>query len=613
MNQFLDTAQPTTHSDDTLYYRLNFERFLGHYVDVQLHCYAPTDDPVFWMPTWIAGSYLIREFAKHVGQVRCVDDQANPLTTQKISKNHWQIHAKKGQALTISYAVYCRDLSVRCAYVDDTRIFVNFSALLLLHSDGQALCHLQLVVPQAFFARNPNAQLVSGLDFVQTGDRQFCYYDSHSDHASKPLRCFELLDYPTEIAPQQHTDFVVWQDNNPITHRFFVSGVCTPNLTRLQQDLQAICQAYVNWLGYTPFTHYTFMTHATLGDYGGLEHINSTALITPRDDLRGDEFGSASYQRFLGLCSHEYFHSWWVKSVRPDVMMDSQLQTEAYTPLLWIFEGFTSYIDDLMLYHAGVIDEAAYLTLFGTQISRYQNTQGRHHQSVAESSFDTWIKLYRPDENSQNSTVSYYNKGALVAFGIDVLLMAHGLCLFDVIKQYTDLAKTSPNTRFGLSDTHWDSVMAQCVGEQIWADFRLNYIDGTTPLPLQAWLGSQGIKLNYQHKPSQYGISYEKTPAGLVIKHIISDSSAVAAALAVGDVIVAIDGLKACDKALQYHAAHKHDISVHIFRGDILKHCQLLAQDDADTVHNVQLRRYKNVGGWLDKAYWHNRTQPSYA
>lgn len=195
---------------------------------------------------------------------------------------------------------------------------------------------------------------------------------------------------------------------------------------RLQQDVTQICQTYLNWLGDAPFNDYTFMTYASGQDYGGLEHINSTSLITPRRDLPSSDepdLPSAAYQRFLGLCSHEYFHAWWVKTVRPDVMLDVDLRKEAFTPLLWVFEGFTSYIDDFMLQASGVIDKASYLTLLAEQINRYYQTQGRAHQSVAESSFDAWIKLYRNDENTGNAGISYYNKGALVALCLDLTLL----------------------------------------------------------------------------------------------------------------------------------------------------------------------------------------------
>lgn len=554
-------------------YFLDFSRFGGHYVDARLDFVAQRDDPILWMPTWIEGSYLIREFAKNVGavhyQVGDPDDNANdnpPLRAKKIAKNRWQIHAKKGDRVRARYTVYCVDPSVRGAIVDNFRIFVNFGSVLLLDEDGGP-CALEMFVPKAFFARNRQADVASGLRFADQDEEAGRFYRLILP-SDKPFLATDLLDYPVEIAERQSTRFFACVRDTRVEHRFFVSGVCRTDLPRLGRDLQAICQSYLDWLGFAPFDDYTFITRATQSDYGGLEHINSTALVTPRADLVNDAATpSKAYCRFLGLCSHEYFHSWWVKSVVPDALTRADFTEEMYTPLLWAFEGFTSYIDDLMLLYAGLIDKSAYLELFAEQITRHKNTLGRRRQSVAESSFDAWIKLYRPDAGSQNRNVSYYNTGALVAFGIDALLMRRGLRLFDVVKGFTDKAQTR---RFALDDAGIDAALGDLLGQE-WTDFRRRYIDGVEELPLEAWLLEAGVAARYSHASDDYGVAIQELPEGLKIQRVVDDSAAMQAGLSAGDVIVAINGLKAQKKDLAALASADQKAQAHVFCDDVLR------------------------------------------
>ncbi len=369
-------------------------------------------------------------------------------------------------------------------------------------------------------------------------------------------------------------------------HRFVISGVFDADLNRLQQNLRQICQTYVDWLGDTPFADYVFLTMATDNDYGGLEHAASTSLITPRDDLPSvyePAAPSDNYQRFLGLCSHEYFHAWWVKTVRPDVMLTDDLHAnltrEAYTSLLWVFEGFTSYIDDFMLQAAGVITPARYLNLLGEQINRYHQTAGRAHQSVAESSFDAWIKLYRSDENSANAGVSYYNKGALVAFGLDITLLQHGSRLFDVVKalyQRSQQADTR-HKRLGLSVALLDEVMAEFLPVEIWQDFKARYIDGTDELALADWLKAVGVTPKHEHDTNAgaaWGMRYSADTQGIKLQRVLRDGVAAQAGLSAHDVIIAIDGLKASEKRLtattKAQAVTGNTSLCHVFRRDEL-------------------------------------------
>lgn len=584
-------------------YDIDFSRYYEHLVRVSLRFCAKQDKIQLWLPTWIAGSYLLREFSKHLEQVSYqVHTQQYPA--QKLSKNRYLLDkAQAGETITVSYWVYCHDLSVRSAFVDNRRIFANFTSLLLMVAgDEQTPCQISLFVPQTFLAQNPQAVLASGLKyqtFQETSGRRFVF---------ETLPAFDSFDYPLEFAEQSQTEFVVTYADRPIAHRFFVAGYHQANLERLTTDVQKICQSYVDWLGDVPFADYTFMLMVTGDDYGGLEHINSTALLSSRNDLptkfEPDE-PSEGYQRLLGLCSHEYFHAWWVKSVRPDVMMDNDLQTEAYTTLLWVFEGFTSYIDDLMLLASGVIDKDSYFKLLLAQINRYYQTDGRANQSVAESSFDAWIKLYRPDENSSNQGVSYYNKGVLVALCLDLSLLKYSsgkYRLFDVIKTFYQYAKQSPNKRFGMTTDNLSDVIAPMIGADVWTWFYQSYVVGCVELPIQELLNQAGLVIETKPQTKPWGMRVESTAMGLVVKHISRDSMASLAGLSVGDVLIAIDGIKASqtvlDNAINKQQADQQSVLVHAFRRDEL--CTLTIQQGQETIYQKAQTFAYQEHGWLD-------------
>ena len=416
----------------------------------------------------------------------------------------------------------------------------------------------------------------------------------------------ELIDYPFEISEQDTFDFLIQDKNDQaLNHRFYLSGRHSANMGRLQQDIAQICQTYLNWLGDAPFDDYTFMTYASGQDYGGLEHINSTSLITPRNDLPSiDESKnpSASYQRFLGLCSHEYFHAWWVKTVRPDVMLDVDLRRESYTPLLWVFEGFTSYIDDFMLQASAVIDKASYLTLLAEQISRYYQTDGRAHQSVAESSFDAWIKLYRNDENTANAGISYYNKGALVALCLDLILLKKSEGqhrIFDVVKTFYEHAKQNDNKRIGISSADMGKVVGQYMPIEEWEDFERRYVNGVEELPLDTLLAENGIKMQGSSKATvdgqiPWGIRCDETSLGLKVNRVQRNSPAASAGISAHDVIVAIDGIKADKKELAMVVTAGNEIVCHLFRRDELLTVKVIPQNRTDNStlfpHKVSLR-----------------------
>lgn len=596
-----------------LRYVVDFARFSAHFAEVRLEFVADQDNPSVWLPTWTAGSYLIREFAKHISGVFFVSEQApeKSVRATKIDKNRWELTGiKTGETVLVSYEVYCYDLSVRTAFVDNTRIFGNFSSLLVIPTGFENHnADIWLYVPESFVAQNKGSVLACGLKHNEQVIHGTTIYQLET------VSAFGSYDYPFEIGVQAYGEFNITDKTGKIIpHRFFVSGVHHTNMIRLCDDIQKICQTQVDWLGFAPFDDYTFMTFATQNAYGGLEHINSTALVTPRSDLPTalePTKPSDDYQRFLGLCSHEYFHAWWVKSVRPDVMMTSQLQTEALTPLLWVFEGFTSYVDDVVLGVSGVIDAEDYLKLLAGQLTRYYNNHGRAKQPVAESSYDAWLKYYRPDENSNNSTTSYYNKGAVVSLYLDFLLNQHSsgnYRLFHLIADYANLAKAGEHGRFGMSSEHLKAKISEILPVDVCNKFFDEAINGTQEIDFKDFFEKNGIAINHHIQDNHWGAKLEKVANGLKIVNLPEHSPAAQAGLSANDIIVAVNDLKATPELIAkftslYKGGHIASLNCRAFRDDRLLAFELTKEhlENTAVTHDIKLtvQATELFGKWL--------------
>ena len=553
-----------------LHYQIEFDDYRQHLMHVTVRFLAnPTQ--VLSLPTWIPGSYLIREFSKHIESVRAYDEAGRILKIQKFEKNKWRLFNTDHELITVEYDVYAYDLSVRGAYVDQTRLYVN-PACACLGLDGQEdkAVEVELFLPDEL----KHFQLATGLAAKSLVKGRYTL---------KAKNYAELIDAPFELAEQTRFSFSAAD----IPHEFVVSGKHTMNAVRMQQDIEKICATQIAMFGSAPFENYTFMTMATGNSYGGLEHPNSTSLITPRDDLpkaNEPEPPSKDYQRFLGLCSHEYFHSWLVKFIRPENFVNYDLNQEGYTSLLWIFEGFTSYYDDLLLLRSGVIDQAAYLELLKAQIDRYLQNPGRAIQTVAESSFDAWVKFYRQDENSNHAGTSYYNKGCLVALCLDLGLRLRGSSL-DALMQ-----KLYANAQQGIQ-VHERTIFELCkelTGDD-WSEQIHHLINTTDELPLDQLLPEFGIQYQLkQDKSLPFGLKLTEKPEGVLVQAARREGTAAKAGLSAHDVIVAIDGLKATTKSLEQYAKQDAAYTVHAFRRDELMTFKVNAAQTE--LHEVELK-----------------------
>ncbi|EIB7120986.1 M61 family metallopeptidase [Acinetobacter baumannii] len=535
-----------------LHYQIEFDDYKQHLVHVTIRFLANPNQEL-WLPTWIPGSYLIREFSKHIEAVKAYDEAGRMLHIKKTEKNRWRLFNTDHELITVEYDVYAYDLSVRGAYVDQTRLYINPACVCLgLEGQEQSACELEIFLPDDL----KHFQLATGLASKSLVKGRFTLKADHYD---------QLIDSPFELADQTRFSF----ETHGIEHEFVISGTHATNVDRLKTDIEKICAAEIDLFGSAPFKNYTFMTMATGNSYGGLEHCNSTSLITPRDDLpKSNEptEPSKDYQRFLGLCSHEYFHSWLVKFIRPENFANYNLHQEGYTSLLWIFEGFTSYYDDLILLRSGVISQKSYLDLLKSQIDRYLQNPGRFVQTVAESSFDAWIKFYRQDENSNNAGTSYYNKGALVALCLDLGLRLRGSSLDALMRRLYE------NTQNGVQvneRTIFD-LCEELTGDS-WVEQINHLINTTEELPLDQLFPEFGLSYTLKNdKTLAYGLKLADKPEGVLVQNAHREGAGAKAGISANDVIIAIDGLKATTKLIEKYAKQKGNYSVLAFRRDEL-------------------------------------------
>jgi predicted metalloprotease with PDZ domain len=487
------------------------------------------------LPAWIPGSYLIREFSQHLQKLQAGSGgQAMPLT--QLDKNSWEVRlpADAGPTrLQLSYEVYAFDASVRTAFLDRQRGFFNPTSLCLrVHGREDEPHALELEDNE----HSAGWQAATGLAPSRADTRGFGHYLAQDYD--------ELADCPFELGRFWSGSF----DVRGITHRLVVSGAGDfADCERLLRDTQRICETAIDFWHpegeAPPFGSYLFLLHATQDGYGGLEHRNSTALVCQRSDLprraspgemptttAGHKAGDG-YTTLLGLISHEYFHGWNVKRLRPDEFLRYDYDRENYTELLWFFEGFTSYYDDLLLLRAGLIDEACYLQLLGKTINQVLQTPGRHLQSVAQASFDAWVKYYRVQENTPNATVSYYTKGALVAICLDLTLRAEGHSHLDeVMRAVYRRCDAGPMREADLL-----AVLRQLCGRSYEAELAA-WVHGTDELPLRALLERHGIKWQQEAAPlaQRLGLRVSES-GGLKIKNVLRGTIAEAAGLAAGD------------------------------------------------------------------------------
>lgn len=571
------TPQPTT--SQTLRYTVEPHDLAGHRLKITLKL-AQVANPrqIVGLPAWIPGSYLIRDFARHVELIRGWHSGRwhQPV---KIDDHHWAFEGCNG-SLTVEIVVYAWDLSVRGAHVDDSHAFFNGTSVFLMPKGlEQAPCTVEIKRPanQRNWRVHTSMPPTKGrLPADTLGRFEAPNYDA-------------LIDHPFEMGTPQVIRFTACG----APHRLVFTGTVPHlDLGRIARDVKRICEAQIKlfeptnpkaaFLDSAP--EYVFMTMVTGNGYGGLEHRASTALVCARRDLptRHHDKPPEGYVNFLGLVSHEYFHTWHVKRIKPAVFAPYNLHRPNHTRLLWIFEGFTSYYDDLMSLRSGVIDQTTYLKQLAKTITAVHAGPGRFKQSLSASSFDAWTKYYKQDENAPNAISSYYAKGSLVALGLDLVIRQRSgqrFSLDDVMRAMWHQfgRQFYQGKQEGLAEGAFARLVRDTTGVDIRTELA-QWVDGTADVPLQTLLPMQGIELNWVAKDHTPTLDATFKPQGesLAIARVIEGGAAHKAGLSAGDILIACDGLRIGNSAQalkELLAAYQpgDQVTMTCFRDDVLQ------------------------------------------
>jgi predicted metalloprotease with PDZ domain len=517
----------------------------GHRYDVSLRIANPNPEgQVLRMPAWIPGSYLIRDFSKHIETIAAFSITGTveaELRLERIDNDTWKLpQVFLGSVVEVRTTVYAFDTSVRAAFLDSERGFFNPSSLCLAVEGQTHLPTALAIAPVGTWS------VQTTLSRVKTDAAGFGFYLAPSYDA--------LLDHPVALG---HFQTIDWKSRG-VPHSMVIQGCLQAvDRQRLATDLTAICESIIDLFEpktkRAPFQRYLFLVNAVLSGYGGLEHSDSTALLCNRDHLpqAGCPLNDDHYREFLGLCSHEYIHAWLVKRIQPKAFQPYDLQSRNHTRLLWLFEGFTSYYDDLELLRSGCIALQPYLDLVAKNWNMVLRGPGRHKQSVADSSFDAWTKYYQADEHTPNAVVSYYAKGALIALGLDLLIrtQTRQRKSLDAVMQL--LWATHGKTQEGLAEDGLDRIVLAAIGPDFkkpWLQFKLRYIEGTYDLPLAQWLAAEGIVVSgkkmspLENMKLQWAMRYSEQSGWVKVTHVLDGGIAQRAGLAPGDVLASING-----------------------------------------------------------------------
>jgi predicted metalloprotease with PDZ domain len=577
-----------------IHYRIEIADLQAHLFKITLTLAEPAALQKVSLPVWIPGSYLVREFAGHLQGLK--GKQGNRALAagliEQLDKCSWQVRCAPARPLVLVYEVYANDHSVRTAILGDARGFFNGTSL-CLRVEGQehSVHELEIVAPKV----KADWSLATGLNPHKINKNGFGRYRA-ADYD-------EMVDSPVEMG-------VFWSGSFKacgVPHRFVVAGAA-PSFdgSQLLADAQKICEAQIRfWHGSKkpPFKHYVFMLNAVDDGYGGLEHRNSTALICNRRDLPrlGDKKISEGYTTLRGLISHEYFHTWNVKRLRPAEFARYDYTRENYTQLLWFFEGFTSYYDDLLLRRCGLLDNAGYLKLLNKTINQVMQSPGRLVQSVAEASFDAWVKYYRQDDNTPNATISYYTKGALVALCFDLSLRAatgKSSTLDEVMRTLWARCEGGPMT-----EDDFAAALLSAGGRSFDAELA-SWVHGKTELPLKELLEQHGLAVF--EEPAQLGhrLGLRVTESqGVVVKTVLRGGAAERAGFAPGDEWLGIEAAKTgwrmskLDDLLLY-GGHKNKLQALVARDKRLLRLPLTLPASV-TTWRLAIKDSTRVNQWL--------------
>ena len=557
------------------------------------------------LPAWIPGSYMIRDFAKNIVTLEAHANN-DPVAFQKTDKQSWRFEPCSGP-LIITYTVYAWDLSVRTAHLDQTHGYFNGTSL-FLEVEGQSdqPCSVEISAPTHDYGSQ--WQVATTLPSLKALPCQFGLYQAANYD--------ELIDHPVEMG----TFTLIKFSAAGIPHEVAITGRHDCDENRLIDDLTRICESQIEMFGEAPFERYLFQVMAVGNGYGGLEHRSSTSLLCNRDDLphQGMKKVSDGYRQFLGLCSHEYFHSWNIKRIKPAAFIPYDLSQESHTSLLWFFEGITSYYDDLTLLRSGCIDRDSYLELLGQTLTRVERGAGRYKQTVTESSFDAWSKFYKQDENAPNAIVSYYAKGALIALALDLTIRSESNRQKSLDDVKRELWQQHGKPLIGVDEEGLEQLIEKVTGVEL-KPFFDHALRTTKDLPIDQLLKQFGLNLKKRTAASNsdlggksseknlstaLGIKYSAQPNGLKVTIVHDDSAAQNAGVSAQDRIIALNGIEVTtdnfEKLLE-RIGPEQEITLHLFRRDELLEITLMTQNAARTTCYLEVTDSDNLqlNSWL--------------
>ncbi|GAB4228446.1 MAG: PDZ domain-containing protein [Stanieria sp.] len=539
------------------------------------------------MPVWTPGSYLVREYARHVQDFVAENSQNNQaLVSQKVSKNHWQIQTEDCSEIRVKYRVFAHELSVRTNHLDDTHGYFNGAALFFFIPGLEKQPIIVKIIPP-----KNDWQVTTTLAQVLGIKNTFEAQDFDT-----------LVDSPFEIGKHQIYDFEVL--GKP--HQLAIWGKGNANPNKIIEDTKKIITTQAKIYQGLPYERYLFLLHLSGSGYGGLEHKNSCSLNYPRFGFRSLE----QYNRFMQLVAHEFFHLWNVKRIRPQALEKFDYEQENYTTSLWFSEGTTSYYDVLIPLRAGIYNRKTCLENLSKDLTRYLTIPGRNVQPLAESSFDAWIKLYRRDSNSDNNQISYYLKGELVSLLLDLLIRAkhhNSRSLDDVMRL---LWEKFGKQEIGFTEAQLQDAIAS-VAEQDLTDFFNKYLYTTADLPFAEYLEPFGlyIKPIVEEEPVPYmGIKVQAENSQEVIKFVEANSPAARAGIDADHELLAIDGIRVTSQSLNERLKDYQVgdiIQVTVFAQDELKTLSVTLAQPQPTryeivrIDNISEVQQQNLSGWL--------------
>lgn len=538
-----------------LVYSLRMPKPQNHYYELEVDVTQLNQKSlVLKLPVWAPGSYLVREFAKNINLVKAFDEKGKELLVNKLAKNAWEINTAGLKSLKIKYEVYAFELSVRTSFLDLTHGYVSGSGVFMYVDNAKNTKGTLRVFPFEKFKKISTALPIASLEKQGSGFQSFTF--DHYDH---------LVDCPIEIGNQQVFSF----NAAGVKHTVAMYGEANFNVPQLQKDMAKIIEAETAVFGFNPNKEYLFIIHNVVDGQGGLEHSNSTTLSVNRWTYSG-----AEYLGFLNLVAHEYFHLWNVKRIRPIELGPFDYDNEVYTSLLWVMEGFTSYYDELIMLRTGYYTQAEFLTKMQSLINYAEGSVGSRIQPVAHASFDAWIKSYRPNENSANTTMSYYSRGSVLAAVFDAIIINkyNGKKSLDDFMQH--LYKTyHEKLNRGFTEAEFKNELAVFTGENM-NDFFSRYIFGTEIIPFDNYFSKIGVmvKQNALTKPS-FGATVQNVGGKVIVKSIRATSAAENAGLSVNDEVVGCNGYRvdqAMFDAMMNGLAADDEVEVLVARDELL-------------------------------------------